>query len=86
MFNPYDELFDPSDPGNFSDVSLQPHPPCSRCQCARCARLFTITMWDRDFLYSIGVAWNKRDVHVDRKRRETVPEPQEGDVRRTPAT
>jgi hypothetical protein len=33
------------------------HPLDFSCQCKFCVRLHTITMKDRDFLHSIGIAW-----------------------------
>jgi hypothetical protein len=33
------------------------HPLDFKCQCAKCVRLHTITMQDRDFLCSIGILW-----------------------------
>jgi len=50
----YDELFDPSDPGNFRE-----HPLSFGCQCKSCTRLSTLSMFDQQFLYSIGVKWSR---------------------------
>jgi len=54
MFNPQ-EMWDKDDEPLFYANTL--HPLDFSCQCKACVRLHTITMKDRDFLRSIGIAW-----------------------------
>ena len=79
MFNPYDELFDPADPGNYRD-----HPLDFDCQCKFCVQKTTISMQDRKFLWSIRVVWNKRDIHSHRDEREAVSKYDEREIWRAP--
>lgn len=63
MFNPYD---------------AKPHPVDFKCQCKQCVQKTTLTMEDRAFLYSIGVAWSKRHVQAAGSERPRLPKPQAG--------
>jgi len=56
MFNPYDAEL-PDEPLFYTSTH---HPLDFSCQCKYCVRLHTITMQDRDFLDTIGVAWREK--------------------------
>jgi hypothetical protein len=50
MFHPFDQ----DEPLFYTSTF---HPLDFSCQCKWCVRLHTISMSDRDFLHSIGIAW-----------------------------
>lgn len=81
VFNPYDELYDPSDPGNYRGHSLD-----FACQCKFCVKKTTITQDDRKFLWSIRVVWNKRDIHTYSSEREALSEYDERQIWRSSET
>lgn len=47
VFNPHNAFYQREHPLDFD------------CQCKECTKKTTITMWDRNFLYSIGVSWSR---------------------------
>jgi hypothetical protein len=53
MFNPYDAN-QPDEPLLYTKTR---HISNAKCQCRLCAKIYTITMLDRDFLKSIGIVW-----------------------------
>lgn len=51
--------YDETDEPLFCTKTQAHHSLNFKCQCKRCVRLHTLTMQDREFLRSIGIAWQR---------------------------
>ena len=81
MFNPND-MHD----ADFHFAAPGKHAVDFKCQCRYCVRKTTLSMWDRRWLWSIGVAWNKGDaqeIQAGRYEQPSLPSRHSRDHRRT---